>query len=197
MNCFRLSRFLILVPVFAALMPGAAAAGFDCAGKDADQFKTICHDAEIMGLDRAVDASLARAQHAVDPVTAMLLRRDQNWVMEIAGGAYAQFNGADDPRRQGIIAVLQQRLAMLDHMASRADGIAGEWLNALGAATIAAGGPNGVFHIDRSQPISSKAMTVGCPARRPRLPTTRSRRRSRRMRDSRCAPGCRPTRCAS
>jgi hypothetical protein len=135
MNCFRL--FLILVPVLAVLMPGTAAAGFDCTGKNADQFTTICHDAEIMRLDRAVDASLVRAQHAVDPVTAMLLRRDQGWVMEIVGGAYAQFNGADDPRRQGVIAVLQ-RLAMLDHMASRADGIAGEWRNALGTATVAA-----------------------------------------------------------
>ena len=153
MNRFRLFRFLVLVPGLAVLMPGTAAAGFDCTGKNADQFTTICHDAEIMRLDRAVDASLVRAQHAVDPVTAMLLRRDQNWVMEIAGGAYAQFNGADDPRRQGIIAILQQCLAMLDHMASRADGITGEWRNALGTATVAIR-PNGVFHVD----IRTKAL---------------------------------------
>jgi uncharacterized protein len=147
MNCFRLSGFLIFAPVFAALLPGTAAAGFDCAGKDADQFTTICRDAEIMRLDRAVDASLVRAQHAVDPVTAMLLRRDQNWVMEIAGGAYAQFNGADDPRRLRIILVLQQRLAMLDHMASRAAGITGEWANALATAKITAV-PDGSFHVE-------------------------------------------------
>jgi uncharacterized protein len=147
MNCFRLFRFLIFVPVLAVLRPGVAAAGFDCTGKDADQFTTVCHDAEIMRLDRAVEASLVRAQHAVDPVTAMLLRRDHNWLMEIAGGGYAQFNGADDPRRQSIIAVLQQRLAMLDHMASRADGIAGEWRNALSTATVTAR-PGGVFHVD-------------------------------------------------
>ena len=149
MNSFqsRLLCFVVLVLLAAMSMAGTAAAGFDCAVKNSDRFTAVCHDAALMALDRAVDASFARAQHAVDPVTAMLLRRDQDWTMEIAGGQDAQFNGADDPRRQRIIAVLQQRLAMLDHMASRADGLAGEWSNALGTAKVTAG-PDGVFHVE-------------------------------------------------
>jgi uncharacterized protein len=148
MNSFQ-KRFLcfLVFPMLVAAMPGAAAAGFDCTGKDAGPFTAICHDAELMRLDHAVDASFVRVQHAVDPVTAMLLRRDQDWTMEIAGGQYAQFNGADDPRRQRIITVLQQRLAMLDHTASRADGIAGEWRNALGTVKVTAG-PDGAFHVE-------------------------------------------------
>jgi uncharacterized protein len=143
----RLLRFLIFMPVLAVLMPSAAPAAFDCTGKNADQFTAICHDAELMRLDRAVDASFTRAQHAVDPVTAMLLRRDRDWLMEIAGGQYAQFKGADDPGRQHIIAVLQQRLVMLDHMASRADGVVGEWSNALGTAEVTAR-PGGLVHVE-------------------------------------------------
>ncbi len=143
----RLFRFLIFMPVLAVLMPSAALAAFDCTGKSTDQFTAICRDAELMRLDRAVDASLTRAQHAVDPVTAMLLRRDQDWMMEIVGGQYAQFKSADDSERQHIIAVLQQHLAMLDHMASRAYGVAGEWSNALGTAKVTAGA-NGLFHVE-------------------------------------------------
>jgi uncharacterized protein len=155
MHPFRLrhSRFLFLLVVVgtltpgAAMMPRAAMAAFDCTGKNADQFTAICRDTELMRLDRAVDASLARAQHAVDPVTAMLLRRDQDWVTEIVGGQYVQFKGGDDPVRQRIIAVLQQRLAMLDHMASRADGVVSEWSNALGTAKVTAR-PGGLLHVE-------------------------------------------------
>ena len=149
MNPFRLRllRFLILSAVLAALLPRPALAAFDCAGKNADQFTAVCHDAELMRLDRAVDASLARARHAVDPVTAMLLQRDQNWTADIAGGAYAEFKGADDPARQRIIAVLQGRLAMLDHLASRADGVVGEWSDAFGTAQVTAQ-PDGSMRVD-------------------------------------------------
>jgi uncharacterized protein len=139
MNRFRRFGFLILVPVLAAPMPGAAGAVFDCTGADATRrFAAVCRDTEIMRLAKAVDASFARAQRALDPVTAMLLRRDQNWFGELPGGDYADFKGADDPSRQRIVAVLQQRLAMLDHMASRADGVAGEWSNALGTVKVTA-----------------------------------------------------------
>jgi uncharacterized protein len=147
MTLFCFSRLILLLPALAALTPGTAAAGFDCTGKDADRFTAVCRDAEIMRLDQAVDASFMRAQHAVDPVTAMLLSRDQDWVMEIAGGQYAQFKGADDPARQRIIAVLQQRLAMLDHIASRADGAAGAWSNAFGAAKVTVL-PAGLMRVD-------------------------------------------------
>jgi uncharacterized protein len=143
----RLFQFVTLWVGLVIVMPGSAAAAFDCTGKNADQFMAICRDVELMRLDQAVDASLARAQHAVDPVTAMLLRRDQDWVMEIAGGQYAQFKSADDSARQRIIAVLQQRLAMLDHIASRADGAAGAWSNAFGAAKVT-GLPAGLMRVD-------------------------------------------------
>ena len=61
---FRRFRFSFLVSILAALLPGTAMAGFDCTGKAEDQFTAVCHDAEIMQLSRAVDASFARGDYA-------------------------------------------------------------------------------------------------------------------------------------
>ena len=141
----RLLHYLTLCAGLTAVCPGIAAAGFDCAGKNADPFTAICHDSEIMKLDQAVDASFSRAQHALDPMAAMLLRRDQSWVLEIVGGQYAQFKSADD--RQFVVGVLRQRLAMLDRLAGHADGVAGDWSNALGTAKVTARA-DGLFHVE-------------------------------------------------
>jgi len=147
MHPFGRFRFLLFIPVLAALILGDAVSRFDCPGNDAKRFAGVCRDTEIMHLDRAVSASFVRAQRAVDPVTAMLLRRDQDWVTEIVGVDYADFKDADDPIRQHFVAALQQRLTMLDHMTSRADGVAGEWSNALGTAKVIAGS-GGLFRVE-------------------------------------------------
>jgi uncharacterized protein len=147
MNPFGRFRFLLFIPVLATLIPSDAVSGFDCPGSDSQRPGGVCRDTEIMNLDRAASASFARAQHAFDPVTAMLLRRDQDWATEIVGVDYADFKDADDPTRRRFVAVLQQRLTMLDHLASRADGVAGEWSNALGTAKVTAGS-SGLFRVE-------------------------------------------------
>ncbi len=134
----RVFRYLAVSVFVGALMPGAATAAFNCTGESLKRFAAVCGDAQIMQLDWSVAASLARAVHATDPVSAMLLQRDQDWFADIVGSEHAEFRWIDDAGRQRISAILQQRLAMLDHLAGRAGGIPGEWRNAFGTAKITA-----------------------------------------------------------
>ena len=54
-----------------------------------------CSDREMIGLDRAVDAEFDAIIEHAEPLTKLLLRRDQAWFVEIGRGRYR------DPR-QGI-----------------------------------------------------------------------------------------------
>jgi uncharacterized protein len=130
--------FLFLLLSMMLLFTPDNASAFNCAGKNAEVLAAVCADRELMRLDRRATERLARFAGHSDPVSAMLLRRDQGWVAEILGAEHVEFTGPDDPARKRMIDLLQQRIAMLDHLSGRANGLLGTWANAFGTAKIAA-----------------------------------------------------------
>lgn len=56
----------LLVALFTVAAPGGAAPAFDCSGAERASFETVCADAELVRLDRALDAAVARRVAAVD-----------------------------------------------------------------------------------------------------------------------------------
>ena len=126
----------------AALILGSlsceAAPIWSCGGGKTPETKSPCADPETVRLDKAIDARLGRLIAAADPVTALLLKRDQRWFVEAlieAGPSYAELT--DDSDRQSMRAKLAARLKALEAMQPRGgDGFAGEWVNALLSAKI-------------------------------------------------------------
>ncbi len=99
----------------------------------------ICGSRELMALYREGEARLARLVAAADPLTAMLLRRDQNWLMEIINGQDgAQYSPQDDAENHRMKAVLEERAAALGKLVPGAVplGVTGAWMNAIGNARI-------------------------------------------------------------
>jgi hypothetical protein len=85
-----------------------------------------------------VDARFTATVAQADPLTALLMRRDQSWFTEILVGADTpKFAGKDDPERLRLKDVLTRRLATLTAIKPGAVAAtpAGSWANAL--ATIA------------------------------------------------------------
>ncbi len=80
----RLTLLFALALLIASL-PRAQAAVFGCAGSSVDPPE--CADRELVGLDKAVDARFDAVVAKADPLTALLLRRDQ-----------ASVRGDRDPR---------------------------------------------------------------------------------------------------
>ena len=134
--------FALAVLVLALPRPRAEPA-FGCADASKGVLQVICADRELVALDKAVDARFNALVARADPLTALLLRRDQSWFTEILGDAdTAKFTGENDPERLRLKEVLTQRLATLNAIKPRAVGatpagasLAGTWANAL--ATIA------------------------------------------------------------
>jgi|SRR5215471_4863203 len=72
---------LFILAVFLALASRAETAPlFACSGEDPD---VSCDDRELVALDKAVDVRFNTLVAKVDPLTALLLRRDQRWFAEI------------------------------------------------------------------------------------------------------------------
>ena len=122
----------LLVPT----LQRAEAAAFACSGPIPD---LECSDRELVGLDRAVDIEFDAIVRYADPLTKLLLRRDQAWFVDIVTRGFRQkFEGADDPRRLRLEDSLTRRLATLNAIGLRpiAAGPAGTWGNALATVTV-------------------------------------------------------------
>jgi len=136
----RLTLLFVLASLIATL-PRAQAAVFGCAGSRVDPPE--CADRELIGLDKAVDARFEAIVAKADPLTALLLRRDQAWFGEIATRGFTRkFEGADDPMRLRLKDTLARRLEALNAINPRAlaAGPAGTWGNALATVTVRAAG---------------------------------------------------------
>src|SRR5712671_3244376 len=117
----------------------SAAPAFDCSRPGLEAFAAVCADRELAGLDRAMDNILVRLGTG-DKLTTMLLRRDQRWFFDALGVKYKnKFTRADDPERQRILEAMQDRMKLLEGLASNAArGLAGRWVNTFSEAKLEA-----------------------------------------------------------
>src|ERR1700730_17216422 len=86
--------FLALAVLVLALPRPRAEPAFGCADASKGVLQVICADRDLVALDKAVDARFNALVARADPLTALLLRRDQSWFTEILGDAdTAKFTG--------------------------------------------------------------------------------------------------------
>jgi uncharacterized protein len=139
-------RLLFALVLLILTTPGADAAALTCSGPTPDR---ECADRELRGLDWAVDVEFDAIMAHVDPLTKLLLRRDQAWFVEIVtSGTMRKYEGADDPRRLRLMDTLTRRLATLNQIGLLpiAAGPAGTWGNALAEVKVREAG-NGSLHV--------------------------------------------------
>jgi hypothetical protein len=83
-------------PIMAAA-PAAAVPVFDCSGPNKAVYRTVCSDPVLRHRGAAIDAKLTRLLRGADPLSAMLLKRDQIWFQQIIGGEDLRpFQGRQD-----------------------------------------------------------------------------------------------------
>src|SRR5215467_6707645 len=108
------TSLLFALALLAAMLPRAEAAAFRCSGPIPD---SECADREMIGLDHAVDAEFDAIIEHAEPLTKLLLRRDQAWFVEIVTRGFTRkYDGARDPQRLRLIDTLTRRLAMLNEI---------------------------------------------------------------------------------
>src|SRR5215471_18734615 len=131
---------LFILAVFLALASRAETAPiFACSGEDPD---VSCDDRELVALDKAVDARFNTLVGKVDPLTGLLLRRDQKWFAEILDDSQLfpddRKSDRERARKKNLLAA---RLKVLNAIApgSVAATPEGEWANALGSLRVRKG----------------------------------------------------------
>jgi uncharacterized protein len=130
------TSLLFALALLLSTPPRAEAAAFRCSGPIPDG---ECADRELIGLDRAVDAEFDAIIKYAEPLTKLLLRRDQAWFAEIVTRGFTRkYDGAKDPQRLRLIDTLTRRLVMLNEIGLRpvAAGPAGSWGNALATIVV-------------------------------------------------------------
>ncbi len=131
------SVFLAIAALVAGQMSCAAAPIWNCGGGKKPEATSACADPEIVRLDKAIDARIARLAASTDPVTALLLKRDQRWFQDaLMIGNASDVELKDDTQRQSMKDRLQARLKTLESMQPKADGLPGHWANALLTAKV-------------------------------------------------------------
>ncbi len=133
-----------------ALSPARAESTFVCGDPHKGMSDAVCADRELTGLGKAVDARFSELVTQADPLTRLLLRRDQGWFAEILGGSYtAPFASRNDPGRLRLGSVLAQRLTTLEALKPRAVAAtpAGIWANALATLTVGEGSEAGMLRV--------------------------------------------------
>jgi uncharacterized protein len=126
-------QFSAAITLMLSLFAGHGAAAATCPG--AEKNVAICADRALAKLHQAGEAKLKRLVAAADPLTALLLRRDQRWWFEmVVGRDNDPSDPADEAERKRKTSLLEDRLAALGRLTPGAipDGIAGEWINAFG-----------------------------------------------------------------
>ena len=131
------SVFLAIAALVAAVTSSTAAPIWNCGGGKKPEATSPCTDPEIVRLDKAVDARLGRLIAGADPVTALLLKRDQRWFQDaLIRGNASDVELKDNTERQSMKDRLQARLKALEAMQPKGDGLPGTWANALLTAKV-------------------------------------------------------------
>src|SRR5262249_31834123 len=109
-------------------------------GNSADRaYRTVCNEQELRKLGNEIDDELARLIRSADPLTALLLKRDQVYFTDILGVEHiAGFQSHDDESYVRILAALNARRRALTEL--RVGGVKtleGHWSNVFASATIA------------------------------------------------------------
>jgi uncharacterized protein len=131
----------LIAALLLAVTP-AKAELFPCTGAQREVYKAVCGEAELVRLDNVVDAALQKLLKAADPLTAMLLRRDQRWFKDIVGAQGIEaFDDTNTTERKHVLDALQGRLARLGRLRAGAApaGLVGEWGNVHGLVLITKG----------------------------------------------------------
>lgn len=125
------SLFCAAAALILAHVSCEAAPIWNCGGAKKPEAASPCADPEIVRLDKAIDARLGRLIAAADPVTALLLKRDQRWFVEAAiEGSPSDLQLREDAERESLRTKLGARLKTLEAMQPKANGPSGEWANA-------------------------------------------------------------------
>jgi uncharacterized protein YecT (DUF1311 family) len=121
-----------------------------------------CGMPEVMRLDEAVDAALARATAGADPLTALLLKRDQRWFEHALGPGVSIADG----ELKRLSAALQRRLTALERGDTRPTDLAGAWFNAFNDMTVEAMA-DGTLRVEMISRIvyAESDSVAGCSAR--------------------------------
>jgi hypothetical protein len=87
----------------------SAASLFDCNSADT-AYRTVCNEQELRNLGSEIDDELARLLRNADPLTALLLKRDQVYFEDIlAADNLSAFQGHDDKRYARLVVALKAR----------------------------------------------------------------------------------------
>lgn len=133
--------FIVAIAAAAAapfIAPAAAEPVFDCSGTNKPMYETVCGAQELRDLGGEIDTELARLLRGADPLSAMLLKRDQIWFREIlAAENTSAFHGQQDTVYARLLAVLKVRRHALARLRTGSVTTpAGSWSNAFAAATV-------------------------------------------------------------
>jgi len=125
---------LLAVTLLLPLLSGPEAARAACTGRQEND--GICGNRQLTALHQAGEAKLKGIVAAADPLTALLLRRDQRWAMGMVAGQDGGTGDEEDLQRKK--RVLERRLADLNRLVpgAVAAGLTGRWINALGDAKV-------------------------------------------------------------
>jgi uncharacterized protein len=124
--------YAVVAALIATSISAAPVAARDC--KSDNRSDRICSDRELLALEVEVDARANRIAAISEPLTAVLLRRDQRWF-----SATLENPTDDDPvsLRQQTTDLLQRRMTMLGRLQTGpVDSPAGQWANAHGTAKV-------------------------------------------------------------
>jgi uncharacterized protein len=134
----RLLAASAAIAVVLFVSPAGAASLFDC-GSSSTVYRTVCNDAELRSLGAEIDTEMARLTRGADPLTVLLLKRDQVWFTDILGAVnLSEFQGQDDAAYARLLASLKARRRALAHQ--RTGNVTtpeGSWSNAFASATVA------------------------------------------------------------
>src|SRR5262249_22437914 len=122
-----------------ALWVGKASAAslFDCNSADT-AYRTVCNEQELRKLGGEIDDQLARLLRSADPLTALLLKRDQVYFTDILGADnIAGFQSHNDKGYVRILAALNARRRALSELRVSVTTLEGDWSNVFANVTIA------------------------------------------------------------
>jgi uncharacterized protein len=131
----RLAIATVAAAPFITGTPADAVPLFDCSKP---VYQAVCSEHELRDLGVGIDAELARLLRSADPLTAMLLKRDQIWFEQIlAAEDLHAFQGRQDADYLRVLATLKARRDALARLRTGgATTPVGSWSNAFATATI-------------------------------------------------------------
>ena len=132
--------FVASVAAAAALFAGPARAESLLKCSDPSTvYRTVCGDQELRALGNEIDGEMERLLRGADPLSALLLKRDQIFFEDIlSAGNLLGFQGQDDEVYARLMTELKARRRALAHL--RTSGVTtpeGSWSNVFASATVA------------------------------------------------------------